>query len=121
MNPRPRNQTIMYRRSQKAVIQRMWMILVFLVSASICVSAQESSPPEVLPPGQVGVNYEYQLQASGGAGELTWRKVDGSLPENVTLDSSGKLKGMPTIARAEPYVFTVEVADSSPTPQKFQL
>lgn len=72
-----------------------------------------------LPDGKAGQSYEYQLRTEGGLSPLTWRVVGGELPLGISLEPSGKLKGVPTIPRIGAYSFVIEVSDSSPTPQRF--
>ena len=62
--------------------------------------------------GTVGTAYSATLQASGGAGALTWSLASGStLPAGLSLSSSGTISGTPTSAATTS--FTVKVTDSS--------
>lgn len=72
-----------------------------------------------LPDGKVGQTYEYQLRTEGGLSPLTWRVVGGELPSGISLESSGKLKGVPSTSRREAYAFVIEVSDSSESSQTF--
>ncbi len=72
-----------------------------------------------LPDGKVGQSYDYQLQTEGGLAPLTWKVVEGELPPGISLDASGKLKGIPATPRREAYNLVIEVSDSSQPPQKF--
>ena len=95
-------------------------ILSWTMLLSVHSHAQQ---PEIqrLEPAQVGQNYHVQLVASGGVAPLTWSIVGGALPPGVQLSVGGMLSGPPTTGKPDPYVFTVEVADSSPTPQRYQM
>ena len=68
--------------------------------------------------GQTG--YSAQLTATGGSGAYTWSIVSGSLPPNLSLDSStGVISGdiVSTASSNSPYNFTVEVTDGQRTAQ----
>src|SRR5260221_6476186 len=93
--------------------------ILILLSSTGMVYGQDLSYVQALSPWPVGSSYPYQLQAQGGTGSLTWRKVAGELPEHVNLIESGKFDGIPTVARPEPYIFTVEVEDKAA--QKMQM
>lgn len=71
-----------------------------------------------LPQGRVGDAYKFQIQTEGGLAPLKWRVVGGELPPGIELLATGALRGEPTDARKTPYVFAVEVSDSSVPPQR---
>ncbi|MEE9234281.1 MAG: Ig domain-containing protein, partial [Candidatus Acidoferrales bacterium] len=81
------------------------------------------SPPALtitttsLPPGDVDQSYSATLQATGGTGTRTWSLASGSgsLPDDLTLNSSGVISGTPTAEGT--FNFTVQVADSG-SPQQ---
>ncbi|GEM_PF-2997140 len=62
-----------------------------------------------LPAGEMGAAYSYNLAASGGAQPYTWSLVSGSLPQGLTLNSSGLISGTPTVSGV--FGFTVTVQD----------
>jgi len=72
-----------------------------------------------LPSGRSGSDYEYRFRAEGGLAPLKWRLAAGQLPEGIELTESGILRGKPTVARREPFTFSLEVSDSSEPPQIF--
>ena len=67
-----------------------------------------------LPTGLAGVNYSYQLTATGGVAPLHWSAP--ALPRGMNLDPlTGLLSGVPTFPLSN--LLTFSVTDSSPTPQ----
>ena len=69
------------------------------------------SPTGNLPAGTVGVPYSGSLGASGGNGQFSFSLAGGSLPDGLTLSSSGTVRGTPTIPGQ--FSFTVGVADTA--------
>ena len=78
-------------------------------------------PPHPLPGSPP--TYSYQLAASGGVGQLTYRLGSGALPSGISLSSSGLLSGTPRTQAvtcdppcssgtpAQTFTFTVIVTD----------
>ncbi|HYE77093.1 MAG TPA: putative Ig domain-containing protein, partial [bacterium] len=68
-----------------------------------------------LPNGEVGVPYEFQLEATGGVGTLSF-SAEGLPAEDLSIDSNGRIAGTPTA----PGTFTVvaTVRDSCEFPQE---
>src|SRR5712691_7349116 len=71
-----------------------------------------------LPEAQVGVAFEFLIPAEGGLPPLNWKIVAGELPPGIELQP-GMLRGVPTTPRPQAYEFTVEVSDSSQSPEHF--
>jgi hypothetical protein len=74
------------------------------------------SPPlgiatTTLPNATPNANYSATLQATGGAGTLTWSLAAGVLPVGLSLSKSGVISGYPTVPGTS--TFTVQVSDSS--------
>lgn len=69
----------------------------------------------VLPTALVGTPYSHELSASGGRAPYTWSVTSGTLPDGLSLNSTGGLAGVPTAAGT--YTFTVMVTDSTAEPQ----
>lgn len=69
----------------------------------------------VLPDGQVGVAYSFDLKTlvSDGASPYTFSITTGALPDGLTLDSSGVLSGTPTTSGTTSVGFRVDSADGS--------
>lgn len=65
--------------------------------------------PTALANGSYGNAYSQQLQASGGSGSYSFTITNGSLPDGMTLSSSGLLSGSPTGAGM--FGFTVTAGD----------
>lgn len=90
------------------------------------VSSSSAPPPastliittNSLPAAQVSVAYTTTLAASNGQSPYTWSMASGSasLPPGLSLSgSTGAISGTPTSSNA--FVFTVQVKDSSSTPE----
>ena len=82
---------------------------------SASVSVIVTPPPTVattspLTAGTIGAAYSVSLQASGGAGAVTWSLASGTLPNGLSLSSGGVISGTPTATGTS--TFTVQVADS---------
>jgi hypothetical protein len=81
---------------------------------SASVSVTVTPPPSVstssLPAGTVATPYSQTLQASGGAGSLTWSLASGTLPNGLSLSAGGVISGTPTATGTSN--FTVQVTDS---------
>jgi hypothetical protein len=90
----------------------------FVLSWHIVLSPARSQNAFLLPSAKNGINYEFRLQTEGGVTPLRWTLVDGQMPPGIELLSIGVLKGTPTTSQQEPFVFTVEVADSQQPPQR---
>jgi hypothetical protein len=65
--------------------------------------------------GQTAKAYNATLSATGGTAPYTWTLKSGTLPAGLALSSGGTISGTPTTAAAS--TITVQVADSSTTPQ----
>jgi hypothetical protein len=66
------------------------------VGAQLAVTGQNSVQGRVsLPSARVGATYSHTLQAAGGSGPYSWSIASGSLPEGLTLSSSGEITGTP--------------------------
>ncbi len=48
-----------------------------------------------LPWGRLGVAYDEPLGVSGGSGEYEWTIISGSFPPGLTLESTGRVQGVP--------------------------
>lgn len=59
-------------------------------------------------------SYWQQLRADGGVGSLTFAKVSGTLPDGITLTSSGVLSGNPK----SPVTTCADPCSPAPTPDK---
>ena len=82
------------------------------VTSTVVVTPAPSITTTSLASGTVGTAYSATLQASGGAGTLTWSLASGSsLPAGLSLSGTGTISGTPTAAATT--TFTVKVTDSS--------
>ena len=81
-------------------------------STTLVISPEPSITTTTLASGAVGTAYSANLQASGGAGALTWSLASGSsLPAGLSLSSAGAISGTPTTAGTK--TFTAKVTDAS--------
>jgi hypothetical protein len=82
------------------------------MSSTVVVTPPPGITTTSLASGTVGTAYSATLQASGGAGTLTWSLASGStLPAGLSLSSSGAISGTPTTPATTS--FTVKLTDSS--------
>lgn len=65
-----------------------------------------------LPSFVIGTPYSYQLTATGGSGNYSWRVAIGTLPDGLTLSTSGLISGTPT-SLATGGTLTFEVIDTT--------
>ena len=69
---------------------------------SLTVNSQTSAlmitTPSPLPSGTVGVEYEFNMAATGGDEPYTWELTDSSLPSGLTINEAGVISGTPTQA-----------------------
>ena len=86
------------------------------MSSTVVVTPAPSVTTTTLANGTVGTAYSATLQASGGAGTLTWALASGSsLPAGLSLSSAGTISGTPTAAGSTN--FTVKISDASGSQQ----
>ncbi len=69
--------------------------------------------------GTASAAYSLTLAVTGGTAPYTWSVISGSLPAGLSLSAAGVLSGTPTTAGT--YTFTIQVVDSSTTPQTATL
>jgi hypothetical protein len=85
-----------------------------LDTQTLSIRVNPATPPQIttssLPAGTATQPYNFELQAAGGIGELTWTLSAGTLPVGLTLSSTGAISGTPT--SEGPSNFTVTVTDS---------
>jgi len=67
--------------------------------------------PASLPKATLHKAYTATLLAKGGTSPYTWSVLSGTLPTGLTLSSTGRIVGKPSVAGT--FTFTVEVADVS--------
>jgi hypothetical protein len=73
--------------------------------------AKPSSFSKIVPPdGRVNVPYNYQIIADGSPAPTYW-VVNGKLPDGLTLDTDGTLRGIPTTQG--PSIFAVAATNSA--------
>jgi len=80
-------------------------------SGTVIVTPPPAITTKTLSEASPNANYSATLQATGGAGTLTWSLAGGTLPTGLSLGISGAITGDPTASGTS--TFTVQVADSS--------
>ncbi|TDU67286.1 putative Ig domain-containing protein [Prosthecobacter fusiformis] len=68
--------------------------------------------PTTLPAGSAGSAYSQSLTATGGSTPYAWSISSGSLPNGLTLTSSGVITGTPSSGNGAGSTFTVTVTDT---------
>jgi hypothetical protein len=71
----------------------------------------EVTTPSTLPKCKAGSEFSQKFRADGGAAPLVWTLARGPLPEGLTLDDKGELKGKPL--QVQNATFTLAVHDSA--------
>jgi large repetitive protein len=84
---------------------KTYSIAVGITSSSITMS------PSSLPDGTVGTSYYRALAATGGSGSYTWTLSGGSLPDGLSLSTSGVISGTPTYSAT--FSANIVVTDSN--------
>jgi large repetitive protein len=84
------------------------------VSQTISVGPGLAITTTSLPDGQVGLQYNDALAASGGVGPYAWSVAGGSLPPGLTLGTNGTIGGSPTAGGT--FSVMVAVTDSENPP-----
>jgi hypothetical protein len=81
---------------------------------ALSIRINPATPPQItttsVPGGTATQPYNFEVQATGGIGELTWSLSAGTLPVGLTLSSTGAISGTPTSEGLSN--FTVKVTDS---------
>jgi hypothetical protein len=101
-------------------------VLVFSGCAAVVSSrpTPETTPPpptplsitaSSLPAATAQTAYTATLSATGATAPYKWSMTSGSLPLGLAMSTAGQISGMPT--QAGSFSFTVQVTDSSSTPQ----
>jgi negative regulator of sigma E activity len=80
-------------------------------AASFNAVGAPSVATSTLPPGQYKVAYSQSVAVAGGASPFTYTLTSGSLPEGLTLSSSGLVSGTPTKAGGS--AFGVKITDAN--------
>lgn len=83
-------------------------------SAMVIVTPPPSITAKTLTEATPNASYSATLEATGGAGALTWSVASGALPIGLSLSASGAITGDPTASGTA--TFTVQVTDSSSAP-----
>jgi hypothetical protein len=89
------------------------------ISITITVVLPPKFATTPIPPnGSNGVPYNFQIVVTGGVSPLSYSLKSGSLPEGLTLNSTGSIVGRPTGPGPgpNPALFTVQVMDNVTTP-----
>jgi Leucine-rich repeat (LRR) protein len=74
-----------------------------------------------LPGGMVGEAYEQTLEATGGAGSISWSVSGGALPSGLTLSGAGVLSGTPTAAGTSDFTIQAQSGDGQTASADFSV
>lgn len=85
-------------------------VIVVLLCGALHAQAPLAVVNEPLPPIEVGVDFHFVLNATGGVAPYVWSVVGGDLPEGIILTPRGVLQGRPT--KPGTFAVTVKVEDS---------
>jgi hypothetical protein len=81
-------------------------------NATVCAACNAITlAPSTLPPGTIGAAYNQTITATGGTAPYAFTGISGSLPNGLTLATSGALTGVPTTAGS--FTFTVRATDAA--------
>jgi hypothetical protein len=80
-------------------------------SLSITITAGLTITTTSLPGGLATTTYSQALAASGGTSPYTWTITSGSLPNGLTLSSTGAISGAPTVSGT--FSFVVQATDTT--------
>src|SRR5215469_14056203 len=90
-------------------------LLTSCEGASVPIFFGEFPPVKIIttspPHGTTGKAYMFQMETSGGDGQMIWQVLRGQLPPGITLGATGKLTGTPTAPGT--YTFTVTAGNST--------
>lgn len=70
--------------------------------------------PSTLPAAQIGVAYSQNFSASNGKPPYSYLIASGALPNGLTLDANGRLRGTPLAGTTGTWTFDVAVVDDNP-------
>jgi hypothetical protein len=66
-----------------------------------------------LPKGSIGIPYSFKFEVNSGEAPFYWKLTDNGLPQELALDPSGYLSGIPS--QAGEYTFSIQVTDDIQT------
>jgi hypothetical protein len=95
------------------------MVLLCLVA----VDAARAQDTTILPQAQVGKPYSISIgvDTENGKGQFTWKLAHGDLPPGLQVSLAGRIEGTPAETKSDPYIFDLNVSDSSQPPQSAVL
>ena len=96
--------TITATDANNATGSQQYALLVTAPPGSVTLS------PATLPDGTVNTAYSQTIVANNGQGTFTFAVTQGSLPQNLSLSSSGVISGTPTVAGMFSFTITATVA-----------
>ena len=88
---------------------KTYSLSIYSASSTSSTSSIVTISTSSLASGVVGTYYSKKLTATGGSGSYTFEISNGSLPDGLSLSTSGVISGTPT--HESTYSFTVRVTD----------
>ena len=101
----------------KTTFMTCYQDFTLVIAAPICVITSPSS----LPAGTVGTAYSYQMTVNAVATVTAWTVTSGTLPDGLSMSSTGAITGTPTSVQSKTFTVTVTGVDGLSCSQAFTM